>query len=134
MKDLSRTQIEEMKDLRDAARKAYAVSTSTFNQTCMFNPRYNNDSFKTRLFGPSMRFLYPEPDPTLEDQRKEAQMPVIYDTYLQRQAKYKQTPQKELVYDEDCPVPRNFNDKPWKHCCGHFIGDPTKMRRHNRNI
>ena len=134
MKDLSRNQILEMKDLRDAARKAYAVSTSTFNQTCMYNPRYNTDSFKTRLFGPSMRFLYPEPDRTLEDQRKEAGMSVIYDTYLQRRDRHKQIPQQELVYDEDCPVPRNSSDKPWRHCCGHFIMDPAKMKRHSRNI
>ena len=132
MKDLSRKEILEMKDLRDVARRAYEVTTTTFNQTCIFRKDCHNDSFKTKLFGPSMRLLYPEEDTDLEDKRKDAGMPVIYNTFMQRLKKYNQTSQPNLMFDKNCPVPRCHSDKPWRVCCGHLITDTAKQRRHNR--
>ena len=132
MKDLSRQEIEATADLRMKAREANDQSMTSFNQTYVFRKDCDNDAFRTKLFGPTKRPLYPEEDKTVENQRKEPGMPVVYDTFLQRQEKYQNTAQPKLKYDEDCPVPRCHTDKKWHECCRHLITDVSKMRRHIR--
>ena len=132
MKDLSRQEIEATIDLRNMAREANERSMNSFNQTYLFRKDCDNDAFHTRLFGPTKRPVYPEEDTTLENHRKDAGMPVVYNTFLQRQEKYQIAEQPKLKYDEDCPVPRSHTDKKWHECCRHLITDVSKMRRHIR--
>jgi hypothetical protein len=136
MKDISRAEIEKTKDLREFANEAYKLSSSTHNTTCMFRKDCNTDLFKTKLFGPSKRLLYPEVDTDLEKTRKDPGMPIIYDTYMKRCEKYALAPQPELNYEDEknCPVPRSHTDKRWIICCEHFFDRPSKVRRHVRKF
>lgn len=134
MNDLSRDEVERTLDLREFAREAYDLSQNSFNETWLFQRQWKTDSFLTKLFGPTKRPLYPEVDTSLEAVRKDAGTPVIYDTFLQRQEKYKNKVQPELQYDKDCPIPRCHTDKRWDTCCNHLFTDTSKMRRHSRKL
>lgn len=134
MNDLSRNEVEQTLDLRRFAREANDLSRNSFNETWLFQRAWKTDSFLTKLFGPTKRPLYPEVDTTLDAVRKDAGTPVIYDTFLQRQEKYKNKVQPELQYDKNCPIPRCHTDKRWDTCCNHLFTDTSKMRRHSRKI
>ena len=135
MKNISRDEIEKTKDLRLIAQEVNELSSTTFNETWIYAPKYNTERFKKSLFGASGRNLYPEEDKSLTGVRKDARTPVLYNTFLQRRHQYEKVAQPTLEYDEKCPIPRCEKDfgKIWVTCCDHLFTSISARTRHNRN-
>ena len=136
MKTISRDELEKTEDLRQIAKKMNGLSTTTFNETWIYAEGSNTEQYKKRLFGVSGRNLYPEEDKTLAGVRKDANTPVLYDTFMQRRNKYEKVPQPILKYDETCPIPRcsiKDSGKIWETCCDHLFTSISARARHNRN-
>ena len=124
----TRKKVENNKELRDYARNITARSYGSFNQVWIFSPEsWVDDEFKRKLFGASMKPLYPEEDEEVKKRRSG----VIYKTFHQLQTKYKETPQPPISYDSNSKIPYSHKDKHWVECCDHLFTSKTALERHH---
>lgn len=126
----TRKKVENNKKLRDDARNITDRSYGSFNQVWIFSPQsWKDDEFKRKLFGASMKPLYPEEDEDVKVKRKGSS--VIYKTFHQLQTKYKETPQPPISYDSNSKIPYSHKDKHWVDCCGHLFTSKAALERHH---
>lgn len=125
----TRKKVENNKKLRDDARNITDRSYGSFNQVWIFSPQsWKDDEFKRKLFGASMKPLYPEEDEDVKVKRKSS---VVYKTFHQLQTKYKETPQPPISYDSNSKIPYSHKDKHWVDCCGHLFTSKAALERHH---
>lgn len=126
----TRKKVENNKKLRDDARNITDRSYGSFNQVWIFSPQsWKDDEFKRKLFGASMKPLYPEEDEDVKVKRKGSS--VVYKTFHQLQTKYKETPQPPISYDSNSKIPYSHKDKHWVDCCGHLFTSKAALERHH---
>lgn len=126
----TRKKVENNKELRDYARNLTDRSYGSFNQVWIFSSAScKDDEFKRKLFGASMKPLYPEEDEDVTAKRKGSG--VIYKTFHQLQTKYKETPQPPISYDSNSKIPYSPKDTHWVECCDHLYTSKAALERHH---